>query len=76
MVGIKEITLGVYGILSTWFLCLFVWWAVLFGGESGKIVLYFNIYNEMWLEFFLLNGLFIMMVTFFISMLKKEFTKK
>ena len=74
MVTIKEIILGVYGIMSSAFLTLFVWWAVLFGGEDGKVVLYFNIYDEMILEFFLLNGLLILMVILFIVILKKDLT--
>ena len=72
MVSIKEVFLGVYGIMSCGFLNLFIWWAVIFGGENGKVVLYFNFFNEMWVEFFLLNTLFVMMVFFFIKVLKTE----
>ena len=76
MVTIKEIILGVYGIMSSAFLTLFIWWALIYGGEKGSVTLYFNLYNEMMLEFFLLNGLLILMIILFISILKKDLKLK
>jgi len=72
MVNLKEFFIGIYGLMSCGFLTLFIWWAVIFGGESGKLVLYFNIFNEMWIEFFLLNGLLIVMIIIFIKILQKN----
>jgi len=54
------------------FLTLFIWVAFIYGGQEGYVLLAFNLWGEMIFELFLITGVFILMLTFSIYILKEH----